>query len=128
MRNDSENDTSFQQIEEQNAQLLALFLASQRLSSTLDPEAVQATIFEILVEFAGAAIASLWLRDDRHGGAYLASSRGLEDATGRRVILGEGVISSVIATGDEFLDGVEQADAAIGLPILAAIPLLLDGN
>jgi two-component system, OmpR family, phosphate regulon sensor histidine kinase PhoR len=110
---------------EQNAQLVALLLASQRLGSTLDPEAVLTTVLDVLVEFTGAAAASIWMRDDVRGALHLKAARGVHSTPTRGIPVGEGIIGGVAATGEEMLDGPADVDPDTGLPIVAAVPLRL---
>src|SRR5512138_669247 len=110
-------------MEEQNAQLLALFLASQRLSSTLQLKEVERTVLDILVEFTGAAKASVWVQDPIRGRLQLVASHGMDDLRGRKIAAGSGLIGAVAATGEEILDGEGRVDPATDMPVLAAVPL-----
>lgn len=123
MIDSSEHNLEIQALEDQNAQLLALFLASQRLSSTLKLDEVQATILDIVVEFVGADQVTLWLVEDADAELRLSASRGIEDLARRTIPLGQGLIGRVVARGDEAIDEVGAVDAATGLPTLAAVPL-----
>lgn len=110
-------------LEEQNAQLLALFLASQRLSSTLQTEDVKRTVLDILTEFTGAAEASVWVQDPIRGKLQLTAGHGVDRFLGRTISEGSGLIGAVAATGEEILDGEGKTDPATDLPVLAAVPL-----
>lgn len=128
MESSPDLEAELRALEDQNAQLLALFLASQRLASSLQLDQVRNTILDILVEFTGAAAVSVWLADDLSTHLGLFAERGLEGSAPPSIGPGAGLVGGVAATGEETLECDGRLDPETGLPIVAVVPLQLEAK
>ncbi|HSF19061.1 MAG TPA: GAF domain-containing protein [Vicinamibacteria bacterium] len=117
------------EIQHQNEALTNLYVASQRLHTTLELDQVKQIIAEILVEMVGAEEFGLLVLDGKKQQLQLLAGEGIDRRLPKHVFSsGEGVIGDVAATGESFFfeprsDGAREAH----LP-LATLPLKLNGQ
>jgi len=117
------------EMQEQNAAITSLYVASQRLHATLAPSEVMKIIKEILVELVGAEEFGILLLEEEKKRLQLFAGEGVEERfPSESLPVGEGVVGEVTASGKPFFfDPKTQADLEVGLP-LAAIPLNIKGR
>ena len=111
------------EIEQENNNLASLYIGSYQLHSTLDLPEVLQIIVEIVINLIGAEEFVLLLVNERMGELQPVIAEGLELADLPPIIIGEGVVGKVAATGESyFADEVAGITADIRSP-LVCIPL-----
>jgi|SRR6266550_6136663 len=115
--------TRYTEIEEQNANLASLYVASYQLHSTLDFREVIQIVQDIIVSLIGAKSYAIVLLDENTNELRTIACDGEDAMPGCEDIstqLGEGILGSVARSGDSFYlsDGTVSLDRP-----LAAIPL-----
>lgn len=90
------------EIEAENNNLANLYIASYQLHSTLDFREVLQIINEIVINLIGAEEFAVMLLDEKIGRLEAVTSEGIEGAELPVVAPGEGVIGSVLQTGESF--------------------------
>lgn len=112
------------EMQEQNAAVTSLYVASQRLHATLEPDEVIQIIMEILVEMIGAEEFGILLYDEEKKCLELVAGEGAaERLPSKSLPVGAGIVGDVAASGEPFYFESKSAVAReAGLP-LAAIPL-----
>jgi len=115
------------QIEQQNANLANLYVASYQLHVTFDRQAVLGVIKEIVINLIGSEELAIYeLSPDRRE-LLMIDSFGLDAATMIRLPVGLGLIGDVARSGEMFVVPSRQ-DMAAGEKVTAAIPLKVDGH
>ena len=110
------------EVEDQNTKLANLYVASYQLNGTLDRERVIAAIKEIVINLVGCEELAIWELDEVLGALILAGSFGIDAGAWASIPVRSGVIGTVAATGEPFIDP-ERAQN-----LLACIPLKLDDH
>lgn len=116
-------------LEEQSATLATLYVACQRLHSSLQRDEVLLTVREIIANLIGCEQYALFtLRSD--GELHLADSFGLEPSLCEQLWPGRGLIGRAVETGQIVLrgEGDERMAAEIEADLTACIPLKRDGT
>ncbi len=119
----------YAELEQQNWNLMNLYVASHRLHGTLDRQEVLATIQEIITNLIGSEETAVFELDEQKAVLHLVASMGIDAARFRNVSLDSGVIGRVARTGEAFVateaDGQRSADEA---RLTACIPLKVEGR
>jgi len=120
----------FAEVEQQNANLASLYVASHRLHGTLDREEVMAAIREIVANLIGSEEMGVFeLRPDGSG-LDLIGHNGLDPQGFKDVPANHGILGKVVATGCTHVtdrDGIEGAGAH-DAHLTAGVPLRVDGD
>ena len=111
------------EVEEQNANLASLYVASYQLHSTLDPAEVVQCIKEILINLIGSEEFGLFIVDEDSQELLLAGCEGAiaESLERQRVSFGEGLEGMVALRGEPFF----TEDTGEGGEVCACIPLTI---
>ena len=120
----------YSDVEQQNANLANLYVASYQLHGTLDREQVLGTIQEIVSNLVGSEEIGLFEVDGASGGLELVRSCGIDAGAFQRVAPGQGVIGRVAREGRTHLterDGLAGARAEEA-QLTACVPLKLGGK
>jgi hypothetical protein len=109
-----------QQIERENNNLAALYVAVHQLHSTFDLREVLQTIEEILLNFVGAKVFALLLLDEEARELRPVSVEGMprDDVQPRK--LGAGIIGKTAETGVSHFGVRADAEPAIAIPLRIA--------
>lgn len=117
------------QVQEQNEAITNLYVASQRLHATVDPDEVMNIILEILAELVGAEEFGIFLLDEKNKALELMAGEGVaERLPSRSLPAGQGVIGEVASSGEAFYfekHGSSEVEARLPL---AAVPLNMNGH
>jgi len=127
-RRSSEEYVSVQQ---ENANLANLYVASYRLHGTVERREVVLAIQEIVANLIGSEELAILEREPGSAELALAASFGVEEAPLRRIAVGAGLIGRAAATGELYVRGEGEAGMATASgepPVTACIPLSLDGQ
>ncbi len=119
----------YSDVEQQNANLANLYVASYQLHGTLQRDEVLATIQEIVANLVGSEEMGLFERDG-DGGLALVRSAGIDTGAFRRVAPGHGIIGRVAQDGRTHLserDGLAGARPEEA-QLTACVPLKLAGR
>jgi hypothetical protein len=120
----------YSDVEQQNANLANLYVASYQLHGTLDREEVLGTIQEIVSNLVGSEEMGLFEVDGAGGGLKLVRSFGIDASPFQRVAPGQGLIGRVAREGRTHVterDGLEGARAEEAR-LTACVPLKLRGK
>ena len=117
-------------LEQQNASLANLYVASFRLHSTLERQEVLGVIKEIVINLIGSEEIAIFELDPKKSVLSLVASCGIEPEEYQTIPLGTGCIGRAALTGEVYLrDGDSRS---VELPeeayLTACIPLKLDGQ
>ena len=116
-------DALYAEIEQQNANLANLYVASYQLAGTVDRATVLQSIQEIVANLIGSEEVGIY---ERRGDALvLAASFGIDAIRLARIPLGEGRIGTTAASGEIYVSPTGRADDE---NITACIPLRVDGE
>jgi hypothetical protein len=115
------------EVEQQNANLANLYVASYRLHSTLDRNEVLSVIQEIIINLIGSEELGIFEVDASGEVLRLASSFGIDEEKYRTLALGQGIIGKTAATGKPYLAEHEPDEEALNSEpeITACLPLRL---
>lgn len=117
-------------IEQQNANLANLYVASYRLHETLDRQGVLEIIQEILANVVGSEEIGIFEVDPSESSLVLLRSCGLDEASYRTLPLRGGLIGGSVQSGEIFIAGDslggERLPHETGLT--ACVPLILEGK
>jgi nitrate/nitrite-specific signal transduction histidine kinase len=120
------------EVEQHNANLANLYVASYRLHSTLNRQEVLETIQEIIINLIGSEELGIFELQPGHTSLELVSSFGIEPERYRHIALGSGLIGKVAQTGETYLDessnGNGNAPAVDEDHLTSCIPLKVDGK
>jgi hypothetical protein len=117
----------FSEIEEENAKLASLYVASHQLHSTLDLRAIVRQLKELLAQFVGARAFAIYLVDDSKRELVPIASEGALGADVKRMPLDTGIAARVVESGQaEWVEG--DATSGTTKSPAAAIPLILNGR
>ena len=112
----------YMEIEQQNANLANLYVASYQLNGTLDRQQVVQSIQEIVINLIGCEEFGVWEIDEASHALRLVGSFGIDASSWSGLPLGRGLIGTVASTGQRYIaDGLEGGDT-----MTACIPLKLD--
>jgi hypothetical protein len=120
----------YSDVEQQNANLANLYVASYQLHGTLDRDEVLGTIQEIVSNLVGSEEMGLFELDSASGALELVRSAGIDASAFRRVAPGQGLIGRVARDGRTHVterDGLEGARVEEA-QITACVPLKLRGK
>ena len=111
-------------VEQQNANLANLYVASFRIHSALERAEVVEGIKEIIVNLIGSEELAILEFDRTRSHLELIGSFGIDEQRYARVPSGRGIIGECLRTGDIFVapDGIPSAGND-GQPMIACIPL-----
>lgn len=114
-------------VEQQNANLANLYVASYRLHSTLSRQEVLAVIEEIIINLIGSEELIIFETDTDRTHLRLAASFGIDAERYQSIPLGKGVIGQVALTGQPYLAEHQSDQAAIleEPDLTACLPLRL---
>lgn len=120
----------FDDLEQRNANLASLYLASYRLHGTVDRREVLDAIQEILSNLVGTEEAAVFELPAGSDELLLISSVGIDPGRYRGLRVGQGRIGAVAATGEAFMAGPGgTCGRSLGDPELTAcIPLKVAGR
>jgi hypothetical protein len=115
------------EVEQQNANLANLYVASFRLHATLDREEVLTVIQEIIINLIGSEELAIFEVDASHTALQLVASYGINEEKYRSVPFDQGIIGTVATSGQPYLAKHEpDEEAASSEPDLTAcLPLRL---
>jgi GAF domain-containing protein len=117
-------------VEQQNADVANLYVASYRLHGTLDRKETIDAIKDIIANLVGSEEMAIFERDADRDVLSLVGAVGVDPEPLREVRIGSGPIGRTATTGQTYiapsLGGEDGAAAADGLT--ACIPLLLEGS
>jgi len=115
------------EVEQQNANLANLYVASYRLHSTLDRDEVLSVIQEIIINLIGSEELAIFEIDVSGEALRLAASFGIDEEKYRSIPFGQGIIGKTASTGKPYLAEHEpDEEAALRKPeITACLPLRL---
>jgi hypothetical protein len=116
----------FVEVEQQNANLANLYVASYQLNGTFDRARVVAAIQEIVINLIGSEELAIWEVDDHTGVLTLAGSFGIEDDYWRTIPVGSGIIGSAVLAGQRYVACQPGESPREDAPLTACIPLKLD--
>jgi GAF domain-containing protein len=122
------------EVEQHNANLANLYVASYRLHSTLNRKEVLETIQEIIINLIGSEELGIFELGPESRALNLVSSFGIESERYRNIALGSGLIGNVALTGETYLaehvngNGAAGAARAEEAHLTSCIPLKVDGN
>ena len=117
-------------VEEQNANLANLYVASYRLHGTLDRQEVLVALQEIVINLIGSEELAIFELDKGEGVLQLIASYGIDSRKIMSIPPGTGLIGKIAETGEMFIKSeAEMAE----LPdyekeLTACIPLKLDDS
>jgi regulator of replication initiation timing len=115
------------EVEQQNTSLADLYVAGYQLNGTLDRSRVVQSIQEIIINLVGCEELGVWEVDEEIGALVLAASFGIEAGRWASVPLHAGLIGTVAATGERYVEGEsDEPIAAHEAGLTACIPLKLD--
>jgi nitrate/nitrite-specific signal transduction histidine kinase len=120
----------YTEVEQQNANLANLYVASYQLHGTLDREEVLGTIQEIVCNLVGSEEMALFELNGEGGGLELVRSSGIDARPFQRIAPSQGVIGRVARDGRTHLterDGLEGARPEEA-QLTACVPLKLRGK
>ncbi|HZS08155.1 MAG TPA: GAF domain-containing protein [Blastocatellia bacterium] len=100
------------EVEQQNASLANLYVASFRLHATLDRAEVLSVIQEIIINLIGSEELAIFEVDDNRSALRLVASFGINDESYRSIPLGHGTIGRAASTGKPWLADQKRSDEA----------------
>jgi nitrate/nitrite-specific signal transduction histidine kinase len=117
------------QVQEQSEAITNLYVAGQRLHTTVDPEEVMKIIFEILAELVGAEQFGIFMLDEKNSKLELMAAEGIEGRLPSKTLpAGEGLVGEVASSGEPFYyEPRGDSEMEARLP-LAAVPLNMNGQ
>jgi putative methionine-R-sulfoxide reductase with GAF domain len=116
-------DEQYAQIEQQNANLANLYVASYQLAGTVDRATVLQSIQEIVANLIGSEEIGIW---ERNGDTLvLAASFGIDAIRMARIPIRHGRIGATAASGEIYVSPTGAADDD---HITACIPLRVEGE
>jgi len=122
IRRESELTLSqYTQLEQHNANLANLYVASYQLHGTLDRTAVLAAMQEIIINLIGSEEFGIWEHDAAAGEFRLIASIGLDAGPPDGAVE---AIGRVTADGETYVAGGDLREATL----VACVPLKLDGR
>jgi len=113
------------EVEQQNANLANLYVASYQLNGTLDRERVIQAVKEIIINLIGCEELAIWEMDEELGALVLAGSFGIDRGRWASVGIGSGLVGKAAESGERFIASHAGGDRA-GAELTACIPLKLD--
>ncbi len=117
------------ELEQQNWNLMNLYVASHRLHGTLDRQEVLATIQEIITNLIGSEETAVFELDEQKSVLHLVASIGIDAERFRRVPVDSGIIGRVARTGEAYVatesNDPKSADEA---HLTACVPLNVEGR
>ena len=115
-------------VEQQNFNLLNLYVASYRLHGTLQRSEVLDTVREIVANLIGCEEMAVFLRGPGTQALHLVAATGIDQTRFRTVRLGKGIIGGVALSGRAFLAGEPGGAAAEGneSDLTACVPLKVE--
>lgn len=116
----------FEEIERENNDLAALYVAQSQLHSTLDPGEVVSILMEVLLNFVGASRFAL-LVTDGEGGLHVLRSQGLEGPADVEAGASSGRIAAVAKAARAEIRGVDPDPPGSGEPPVV-FPLIGDAG
>jgi hypothetical protein len=118
----------YMNVEQQNANLANLYVASYRLHSTLEREAVLGGIQEIVVNLIGSEELGIFEFDSSRSHLVLVASFGIDQERYARIPAGRGIVGECVRSGDIFIaPNSVPVPAEEGL-VTACIPLKVEGT
>ena len=111
----------FAEIERENNDLAALYVAQSQLHSTLDAAEIVDIISEILLNFIGASAFAIFMRN-RDGGLSILTSQGVEEGI---KLARHKAVEGALSTGEPAIAGIEARDPS-GEPAVV-VPLVAEG-
>jgi putative methionine-R-sulfoxide reductase with GAF domain len=110
-------------VERQNSDLVTLYVASQRLHSTLNYDEVVAIVKEIVINLVGSEVFALYVVDAPESRLVLVGHEGMEETAPPTVPLGTGILSDCVTSGQPYVvpDGTPVHE--LGPEPIACIPL-----
>jgi len=117
-------------VEQQNSNLVNLYVASYRLHGTLDRQEVFEIIQEIIANLVGSEQMGVFELDPAGSALSLVASFGIEPGSYRSVPVGSGLIGRAAQTGEMFLATGDRPEASRPeeADLTACVPLKLDGR
>jgi hypothetical protein len=112
------------EVEQQNANLANLYVASYRLHGSIDKTEVLETLKEILINLVGSEEFVILERDSDGALLRAVASVGVDDVQKAHITLGGGGLGEQIARGVPYV----AADNAKDLPVTACVPLHVGGH
>jgi GAF domain-containing protein len=95
----AELDQRCVEIEEENGNLASLYVATQQLHSTLDPDEVLRIVIEIAIDLIGADAFAIYLLDERSRELRAVAAEGVDLARLPPARAGEGRLGEALAAG-----------------------------
>jgi GAF domain-containing protein len=117
----------FAEVEQRNANLANLYVASYQLHGTLDREAVLNTIREIVINLVGCEELAVFEMTDDGLALNLVTSFGVDETRFARLSVVEHPIGRLALNGETYIHGQSEAPAD-RVNLVACVPLKLDGR
>jgi hypothetical protein len=118
------------QVEEQSSNLANLYVASYRLHGTLDREELLGTLQEIVANLIGSEEMGIFELDAAGSSLRLLAAFGIDSAAYASLPADEGLVGSVVKSGEIFVSRGDPAELKQRLPrerdLTACIPLKLE--
>lgn len=120
----------FVQVEQENANLANLYVASYRLHGTVERSEVLEILQEIATYLIGSEEVAVFEVDAADGHLTLLSSTGIDATPFRRIPAGQGVIGRAVSEGQTWVasDDASAARRPEETDLTACIPLSLNGR
>ncbi len=117
-------------VEEQNANLANLYVASYRLHGTVERKEVVLAIQEIVANLVGSEELAIFEREADGAALSLVAAFGVDPAPLREIAFGLGIIGRTAETGDTYVraEGGDRDGKSAESRVTACIPLTLDGR
>ena len=124
-RENRKHAEAFAQIEQQNANLANLYVASYQLASTIGRSNVLQAIQEIVANLIGSEEVAIYEVDETGTRLRRAWQFGIEDDSLASILIGQGTIGRAAAEGTMYVSPTGTADSE---GLTACIPLSVDGR
>ncbi len=127
-RENSRFTDQFLNIEEQNASLANLYVASYRLHATLDRDEILQAILEIIINLVGSEEVAILELDAKTQQLEVSATFGLEWPVGSHRSANQGFIASSVRSGERWFASSEATEQPTGdeAHLSCCIPLAVD--
>lgn len=110
-------------VERQNSDLVSLYVASQRLHSTLNYDEVVGIVKEIVINFVGSEVFSIYVVDSAASKLVLVGHEGMEGLAAQSVEIGVGILGQCAESGQPYVVDDSVPVHQTGPNPIACIPL-----
>jgi putative methionine-R-sulfoxide reductase with GAF domain len=110
-------------VERQNSDLVSLYVASQRLHSPLNYDEVVGIVKEIVINFVGSEVFSVYVVDSAASKLVLVGQEGMEGTAASSIEIGVGTLGECASSGQTFVVAENAPVHQAGAEPIACIPL-----